>query len=93
MNAEINSAGVAARGDLRRRAGTLIGRIASFLLTLAVTFVGLTAVTFFDSAAIHALLQIAEHYGAGALRVLPSHQVRRVLEIAGLSTQPWLVRE
>jgi anti-anti-sigma factor len=52
--------------------------------------VDLRAVTFFDSAAIHALLQIADHYGAGALRVLPSAQVRRVLEIAGLATQPWL---
>jgi anti-anti-sigma factor len=51
--------------------------------------VDLRAVTFFDSAAIHALLKIVEHYGAG-LRVLPSAQVRRILEIAGLSTQPWL---
>ncbi|WP_127497168.1 STAS domain-containing protein [Actinoplanes solisilvae] len=49
----------------------------------------LRAVTFFDSAAIHALLQLAEHYGAH-LTVLPSSQVRRVLEISGLSTQPWL---
>jgi anti-anti-sigma factor len=49
----------------------------------------LRAVTFFDSAAIHALLRLAEHYGAG-LRVLPSAQVRRVLEISGLATQPWL---
>jgi anti-anti-sigma factor len=52
----------------------------------------LRQVTFFDSAAIHALLQLAELYGA-ALRVLPSAQVRRVLEIAGLSTQPWLITE
>lgn len=49
----------------------------------------LRAVTFFDSAAIHALLQLAEHYGE-RLTVLPSSQVHRVLEIAGLSTQPWL---
>jgi anti-anti-sigma factor len=49
----------------------------------------LRAVTFFDSAAIHALLRLAEHYGAG-LTVLPSAQVHRVLEISGLSTQPWL---
>jgi stage II sporulation protein AA (anti-sigma F factor antagonist) len=49
----------------------------------------LSAVTFFDSAAIHALLRLAEHYGA-RLTVLPSSQVRRVLEISGLSTQPWL---
>jgi anti-anti-sigma factor len=49
----------------------------------------LRAVTFFDSAAIHALLQLAEHYG-DRLRVHPSAQVRRVLEISGLATQPWL---
>jgi anti-anti-sigma factor len=50
----------------------------------------LRQVTFFDSAAIHALVQIAERYGAGRLEVLPSAQVRRVLEISGLATQPWL---
>jgi anti-anti-sigma factor len=49
----------------------------------------LRAVTFFDSAAIHALIQLAERYG-NRLEVLPSAQVRRVLEISGLSTQPWL---
>ena len=52
----------------------------------------LRGVTFFDSAAIHALLQLAEFYG-DQLRVLPSAQVRRVLEISGLSTQPWLITE
>ena len=52
----------------------------------------LRGVTFFDSAAIHALLQLAESYGE-RLRVLPSAQVRRVLEISGLSAQPWLVTE
>jgi anti-anti-sigma factor len=50
----------------------------------------LRAVTFFDSAAIHALLRLVDKFG-GALTVLPSAQVRRVLEISGLSTQPWLV--
>jgi len=50
----------------------------------------LRGVTFFDSAAIHALLQLAEHYG-DRLRVHPSAQVRRVLEISGLATQPWLI--
>jgi anti-anti-sigma factor len=49
----------------------------------------LRAVTFFDSAAIHALIRLAERYPAG-FAVLPSPQVRRVLEISGLSTQPWL---
>jgi anti-anti-sigma factor len=49
----------------------------------------LRAVTFFDSAAIHALVRLADRY-AGALAVLPSPQVLRVLEICGLSTQPWL---
>ena len=49
----------------------------------------LRAVTFFDSAAIHALLRIAERY-PNRFEVLPSAQVRRVLEISGLATQPWL---
>ena len=49
----------------------------------------LRAVTFFDSAAIHALLRLADRYGE-RLTVLPSSQVRRVLEISGLSTQAWL---
>jgi len=49
----------------------------------------LRAVTFFDSAAIHALIRLADRFGAG-LEVQPSPQVRRVLEISGLSTQPWL---
>jgi anti-anti-sigma factor len=49
----------------------------------------LRAVTFFDSAAIHAVLRLAEHYGGG-LRVLPSPQVRGVLVIWGLAGQPWL---
>jgi anti-anti-sigma factor len=51
--------------------------------------IDLRAVSFFDSAAIHALLRLAEHYG-DRLTVLPSPQVHRVLEISGLSTQPWL---
>jgi anti-anti-sigma factor len=49
----------------------------------------LREVTFFDSAAIHALIRLAERY-PGKLEVLPSPQVRRVLEIAGLGAQPWL---
>jgi anti-anti-sigma factor len=49
----------------------------------------LTGVTFFDSAAIHALIRLAERY-PNALEVNPSPQVRRVLEIAGLGGQPWL---
>jgi len=49
----------------------------------------LRAVTFFDSAAIHALLRVAERY-RDDFEVLPSAQVRRVLEISGLATQPWL---
>ena len=49
----------------------------------------LRAVTFFDSAAIHALVRLAERYPA-ALEVLPSPQVLRVLDISGLSGQPWL---
>jgi anti-anti-sigma factor len=49
----------------------------------------LTAVTFFDSAAIHALIRLADRF-AGALEVIPSAQVLRVLDISGLSGQPWL---
>jgi anti-anti-sigma factor len=49
----------------------------------------LRAVTFFDSAAIHALIRLAEHY-PDALEVLASPQVRRVLDISGLAGQPWL---
>src|SRR3954451_1803522 len=52
----------------------------------------LRGVTFFDSAAIHALLQLAEFYGE-RLQVVPSARVRRVLEISGLAAQPWLVTE
>jgi anti-anti-sigma factor len=51
----------------------------------------LTGVTFFDSAAIHALIRLSERY-AGALMVIPSAQVRRVLDISGLGDQPWLTK-
>jgi anti-anti-sigma factor len=49
----------------------------------------LTQVTFFDSAAIHALVRLNERY-PDSLTVIPSQQVRRVLDISGLSGQPWL---
>jgi stage II sporulation protein AA (anti-sigma F factor antagonist) len=49
----------------------------------------LRAVTFFDSAAIHAVVQLAERF-PGTLVVVPSRQVRRVLEISGLADQGWL---
>jgi anti-anti-sigma factor len=52
----------------------------------------LTDVTFFDSAAIHALIRVAERY-PNALEVIPSPQVRRVLDIAGLGGQPWLRKD
>ena len=52
----------------------------------------LLGVTFFDSAAIHALIRLAEHF-PGSLTVLPSPQVRRVLDISGLAGQPWLVKD
>lgn len=51
--------------------------------------IDLRAVTFFDSAAIHTLIRLAEHY-PGTLEVLPSDRVRRVLDISGLGGQPWL---
>ncbi|MFU8871237.1 STAS domain-containing protein [Micromonospora sp. SL4-19] len=50
----------------------------------------LRAVTFFDSAAIHAVVRLAQRL-PGALAVLPSRQVRRVLEISGLGEQDWLL--
>jgi anti-anti-sigma factor len=46
-------------------------------------------VTFFDSAAIQALVRLAEQY-PGTLEVIPSAQVRRVLDISGLGGQAWL---
>jgi anti-anti-sigma factor len=49
----------------------------------------LREVSFFDSAAIHALVRLVERF-PGALTVLPSGQVRRILEITGLADQPWL---
>jgi anti-anti-sigma factor len=49
----------------------------------------LQAVTFFDSAAIHAVIRLADRY-PGMLDVIPSNQVRRVLDISGLGDQPWL---
>ena len=51
----------------------------------------LTRVTFFDSAAIHALVRLADHY-AGHFEVIPSPEVMRVLDISGLGEQPWLNR-
>lgn len=49
----------------------------------------LSDVTFFDSAAIHALVRLAERY-PGTLEVIPSGSVFRVLDISGLAGQPWL---
>jgi len=49
----------------------------------------LRAVSFFDSAAIHALIRLTERY-PDTLTVIPSRQVRRVLDISGLGGQPWL---
>ncbi|WP_225852338.1 STAS domain-containing protein [Micromonospora sp. AMSO12t] len=49
----------------------------------------LRAVTFFDSAAIHAVVRLAQQF-PGALTVLPSRQVHRVLDISGLADQAWL---
>jgi len=49
----------------------------------------LRSVSFFDSAALRAVIQLAERF-AGSLTVLPSPQVQRVLEISGLLDQPWV---
>ena len=51
----------------------------------------LRAVTFFDSAAIHAVVRLAQQF-PGTLTVLPSRQVLRVLEISGLGEQDWLAQ-
>lgn len=53
--------------------------------------IDLRGVTFFDSAAIHALIRLAERFPDG-FEVIPSPQVRRVLDISGLSNQPWLIQ-
>jgi len=52
-------------------------------------FIDLTGVTFFDSAAIHALIRLSERF-PGGFEVMPSRPVRRVLDIAGLGDQAWL---
>ncbi|MGB2571307.1 STAS domain-containing protein [Micromonospora citrea] len=52
----------------------------------------LRGVTFFDSAAIHAVVRLADRL-PGRLTVLPSRQVVRVLEISGLAEQGWLHRD
>lgn len=49
----------------------------------------LRGVTFFDSAGVQALVRLARRY-PGGLTVLPSRQVRRVLDISGLAGQEWL---
>ena len=49
MSAEATTAGDVARGDFWHLAATIVRRSGSFLATLASTFIGLTAVTFFIS--------------------------------------------
>ncbi|WP_207916918.1 STAS domain-containing protein [Micromonospora sp. KC723] len=51
----------------------------------------LRRVTFFDSAAIHTVVRLADRLPE-RLTVLPSRQVLRVLEISGLGEQSWLHR-
>ena len=55
----------------------------------AAATIDLRAVTFFDSAGVHTLIRLAERY-PDRLEVIPSARVRRVLDISGLSGQPWL---
>ena len=50
----------------------------------------LSKVTFFDSAAIHALVRLTERF-PDQVEVITSPPVRRVLDIAGLGEQPWLL--
>ena len=52
----------------------------------------LRRVSFFDSAALRAVIRLADRF-AGELTVLPSPQVHRVLDIAGLLDQPWVSGE
>ena len=49
MSGDAGTSETAVRRDPGRQIGTIVRRVASFLLTLIVTFVGLTAVTFFIS--------------------------------------------
>jgi anti-anti-sigma factor len=53
--------------------------------------IDLRAVTFFDSAAIHTLIRLADRF-PDTLEVIPSDRVRRVLDISGLGHQPWLTQ-
>jgi peptide/nickel transport system permease protein len=49
VSAEVNPPETTSRRDFGRQAGRTLGRLVSFILTLAITFVGLTGVTFFIS--------------------------------------------
>jgi peptide/nickel transport system permease protein len=49
VSADINSAETTSRRDLGRQASTMLRRLVAFVFTLAVTFIGLTAITFFIS--------------------------------------------
>jgi peptide/nickel transport system permease protein len=49
LSAAVDSSSVVARQDFWHLAATIVRRVVSFLATLAVTFLGLTAVTFFIS--------------------------------------------
>jgi len=49
VTVEVASADPGPRRDMLRFGGSILGRLVSFVITLAVTFVGLTAVTFFIS--------------------------------------------
>jgi anti-anti-sigma factor len=79
---------VTVRGEVDMSTADAMFRAATPAGASAAT-IDLRAVSFFDSAAIHALIRLAERYGAG-LEVLASPPVRRVLEISGLANQPWL---
>jgi anti-anti-sigma factor len=80
---------VTVSGEVDMATADAMTRAATDAEAATAALIDLRAVTFFDSAAIHALLRLAEHYGA-AFEVLPSDQVHRVLEISGLDGQPWL---
>ncbi|MEV6347197.1 STAS domain-containing protein [Actinoplanes sp. NPDC051851] len=79
---------VTVRGEVDMSTADALFRVATPEATAGATL-DLRAVTFFDSAAIHTLIRLAERY-PGTLEVIPSDRVKRVLDISGLGEQPWL---
>jgi anti-anti-sigma factor len=79
---------VLVRGEVDMSTADTMFQVATRIDVARVTL-DLREVSFFDSAAIQALIRLTDRYPAG-LVVIPSRQVRRVLDISGLGEQPWL---